>query len=70
MTPVTDRPHGLGLSVTVNGGPVNIGGEIRVWVVEARGGHARLIIDAPRHLTIIRERPMEGDDVGQHPHHP
>lgn len=49
----TDRPRGLAQTVPV-GRAVTIGPDITVWVAEIRAGQARLVIDAPRELTIAR----------------
>lgn len=51
----TDRPAGLAQSVP-EGRCLLIGDNIRIWVADARGGTARLVIDAPDNLTITRPR--------------
>ncbi|MDZ5788534.1 carbon storage regulator [Stenotrophomonas maltophilia] len=50
--PGVNRPAGSKVINQSEGGLIRIGDSIDVVVLKARGGHARVVISAPRHLEI------------------
>ena len=50
------------------GESILIGNDIRVMVVELKGNHVRIGIEAPQHIAIVREEiehlPKRADDEG------
>ena len=44
------------LNLTIKRGHFfTIGGDIKIWVEDAHGGYAKLAIDAPREIPILRD---------------